>query len=303
MRALKNIKVSDILFLDIETVAGAPELTEDHPLWQAWLYKNRNSKEFDRKDFAEELPKSFEEKGALYAEFGQIVCITIGHVKEEEGLINVTSFYGEDEADILVRFFRALDKFKSSRSNARLCGHAIKVFDIPYIFKRAVICGVPLHDMVDTSDLKPWELNWITDTMDLFKSTSFAPTSLIALAAAFGLPNPKQDISGEETTATFYNGEVERVAQYCERDVVTTANVYMRLAYKPTVEKAQNGLDFKSIPILERVAKLGKYTKEEATTILEAYEKLKKVEEKEMAATIIKVSFTKSVEELYAEFA
>ena len=75
---LKNVQVEKILFLDIETV----------PQTYAFENLNEKSKElFEMKTrFMQKGEKTFQdlynERGGIYAEFGKIVCISVGFVNE-----------------------------------------------------------------------------------------------------------------------------------------------------------------------------------------------------------------------------
>lgn len=306
MKILKDINVEHILFFDIEVATLEETLTEDSPFYESWAYKVRNSKEFDKKNFNEDIIQSYSEKASLYGEFAQIVTISVGRVNLEEGIVTVKSFYKdsekgvETEADIINAFYKLLDGFKAKHGKVYLCGHAIQTYDIPMLWKRSLILGIVPHEMIDTSDTKPWLLTWLIDTLTLFKGDSFTPSSLLALTAAFGLESPKQDICGSETSATYFKGEVVRVAQYCERDVVAVANVLLKMLRLPTVEKKLSDLDFASVPLLEKIAKLGRYTKEEISKVLLQYNNLPD-EDKEIAATIIKVATKKTILELEQE--
>lgn len=307
IKALQNIDIDNILVVDIETANIEKELTEDSRYYQAWAYKMRHSKEADQKDYDDDLIKSFADKSPLYSEFSKIITISIGHIKPSEGIIKVTSFYEgcndkiKDEADIIRAFNNALDSFQVSRKKIMLCGHSAIAFDVPVIYKRSLILGIPPHPMVDTSVDKPWTVvDRIIDTKVLFQGTSFTPPSLISLAAAFGLENPKQDIAGHETSTAYYSGQIARVARYCERDVVTTANILLKMMGLPIVEKKMSELDFAGVPLLEKVAKLGKYTKEDARIVLDRYNTFSEYEQN-IASLIIQTSFNKTVEELKKE--
>jgi len=45
-----------------------------------------------------------------------------------------------------------------------------------------------------------------------------------------GIPSPKDDISGEEVTRVYWQERnLPRIVTYCQKDVETTAKVYLRL--------------------------------------------------------------------------
>jgi len=55
-------------------------------------------------------------------------------------------------------------------------------------------------------------------------------TSLRLLAYIMGIPSPKEDLDGSQIRSVYYEeGDIGRIAQYCELDVITTAQVFLRL--------------------------------------------------------------------------
>jgi hypothetical protein len=56
-------------------------------------------------------------------------------------------------------------------------------------------------------------------------------SSLNLLAHVFGIPSPKDDMDGSKVASTYYEeGNLERIAEYCRKDVITLARVYSRFA-------------------------------------------------------------------------
>ena len=54
-------------------------------------------------------------------------------------------------------------------------------------------------------------------------------TSLKLLAHILGIPSPKDDIDGSEVRNVFYNeGDIDRIATYCEKDTITVAQILLR---------------------------------------------------------------------------
>lgn len=99
---LAKIPLDKILFLDIETVPAAPDY---HSLPQQM--KALWNKKANLIGKPEELPEEVYEKAGIYAEFGKIVCISVGLFRSKEKAIEfrVKSFYGNDEKEILNSFF------------------------------------------------------------------------------------------------------------------------------------------------------------------------------------------------------
>ena len=67
--------------------------------------------------------------------------------------------------------------------------------------------------------------------MELWKFGDYKHfTSLKLLANILGIPSPKQDIDGSMVRQVFYEEkDLDRIVTYCELDVVTTAQVFLRL--------------------------------------------------------------------------
>jgi hypothetical protein len=67
--------------------------------------------------------------------------------------------------------------------------------------------------------------------MELWKFGDFKHyTSLKLLAHVLGIPSPKEDIDGSMVRDVYYEEKnLERIIHYCERDVVTVAQVFLRL--------------------------------------------------------------------------
>ena len=45
-----------------------------------------------------------------------------------------------------------------------------------------------------------------------------------------GIPTPKDDIDGSQVASVYYGGgDLPRIACYCEKDVITTARIFLKL--------------------------------------------------------------------------
>jgi hypothetical protein len=233
--------VESLLFFDIETVAKVPEIEEGTPLWDAFVYKMRYAEEAQRKDFNSYNVKAlYAEKAALYPEFGKIVAITIGKIVDGHK-VALYSFSGDDEANILTRFFKALTDQLATDPELVLCGVNLKFFDLRYCFIRAVVNQIePVKGHINLTGLKPWEVR-TCDITDVWKQTSMYNAPLIAIAECLGLPSPKSDIDGSMVSETYWKeGKtgLARITKYCEQDVFTTANIVMRLRFMPLLTLA-----------------------------------------------------------------
>lgn len=228
--------LTKILFLDIETVPQ--EYTwEGLDARTAKLFSDKTRFEQERNSkSAEEI---YAEKGGILAEFGKVICIGVGslHQTSEGNNLRVTSFQGDDEAEVLRRFVDLLDNHFNSEEHW-LCGHNGKEFDFPYIARRCVVHRIKLPRLLDIAGLKPWEVGHL-DTMNLWSfGDRKAYTSLALLTHILGIPTPKDDITGADVARVYYEEKgLERIATYCKKDVVATAQLYLRLTGRDPIRE------------------------------------------------------------------
>ena len=232
---LADIRPEDILFLDIETVPAVPEFDTLSPELQAL---------WDRKSklFREENQSAAEvyERAGIYSEFGKIICISVGLIKEKDPFfLRLKSFYGDNEKALLIQFSDMLGKFTASR-DAILCAHNGKEFDYPYIARRMIINGIIIPGILDNAGKKPWEVK-LLDTLELWKFGDYKSyTSLDLLAAILNIQSPKDDIDGSMVAGIYYNeNDISRIVRYCEKDVVAVARVLLRFMNLPLIDDAR----------------------------------------------------------------
>ena len=226
MRILRKQNIEDFLFFDIETAPSVPVLEKDTPLWDAWEYHCI-------KNGIEDVAGSYFKEAPLHGEFGRIACITIGAVRNGE--IIIKSFKDGDEKELLENFNSSVSKFATNKT--WLCGHVITGFDIPFVAKRCYVNGILPHILFDVAHLKPWELS-VMDTATLWKGTAFKMSTLISVCAALGVDSPKDDIDGGDVGKLFWEGGIDRITDYCEKDVVAVVNVVRKLRGEEALERA-----------------------------------------------------------------
>ena len=211
---IEKINLNNILFLDIETV---PEYHNyrglDNETQQLWEQKTQ----YQRKD--EVSAEDFYERAGIWAEFGKIVCISVGYfiIKGDIRNFRVTSFFGEEKQ--LLKDFSNLINNHFNQPQHVLCGHNAKEFDIPFLARRMIINQMPIPDKLNLFGKKPWEVQHL-DTMELWKFGDYKNfTSLDLLANVFEIPTPKDDIDGSQVARVYYDeNNVERIKDYCEKD-------------------------------------------------------------------------------------
>ncbi len=222
-----------ILFLDIETVPAVGDFKElpdrlQH-LWSDKVEKTR-ARMPDRYAENDSIGDIYMKDAAIFAEFGKVVCISVGYIYNMMGEqhFKLKSFYNDDEYVLLHEFASLLNNW--DKPDRTLCGHNIKEFDVPYVARRMLIKGIQLPNILNIAGKKPWEVQFL-DTLELWKFGDFKNfTSLNLLTAVFDIPTPKDDIDGSMVGSVYYEtGDLKRIATYCEKDVVATAQVFLKI--------------------------------------------------------------------------
>lgn len=244
---IDSIDIANVLFLDIETVsakAGYQNLSDDFK--ELWALKARQfTRQHEGETDEEELEQLYQGRAGIFAEFGKIVCISVGVVhrdKEDQRLrVRLKSFASENEAELLNDFSQLIFKFYNDPGKYFFCGHNIKEFDIPYICRRMVANQLPLPGVFNLFGKKPWETQHLLDTLELWKFGDRKHfTSLKLLAALLGFPSPKDDIDGSDVGRVYWQEQdLNRIAFYCEKDVLATIQLLLRFKRMPLLEEDQ----------------------------------------------------------------
>ncbi|WP_299900673.1 3'-5' exonuclease [uncultured Aquimarina sp.] len=232
---LHKINLEHILFLDIETV---PEQKNFDQLTDEMKYLWADKTKYQRKE--EFSPEEFYERAGIWAEFGKIVCISVGYFKfkGETRSFRTTSFYGE-EKQLLVDFKNLIESHFNTPHHL-LCAHNGKEFDFPYIARRMIIHNISLPYKLNLFGKKPWEVPHL-DTMDLWKFGDYKHyTSLKLLTNILGIPSPKDDIDGSQVRNVYYEeNDIDRILIYCEKDTVAVAQILLRLRQEELLEDSE----------------------------------------------------------------
>ncbi len=220
--------VNNILFLDIETVPQFPGYSSLPEDWkQLWDTKSNTLVKYHEGQTNETLYP----RAGIYAEFGKIICISCGVLQGtgDQQKIVLKSFSGDDEKLLLQQFSDMLNKWATGEQKF-LCAHNGKEFDFPYLCRRMIVHRLPVPTLLNISGKKPWEINHF-DTMELWKFGDFKSyTSLNLLAHTLGIQTPKDDIDGSMVWEVYWKEKnLPRIVTYCQKDVVTVAQVLLRM--------------------------------------------------------------------------
>ena len=205
-----------------EKLANFSEL--DDSAKQLWEQKTN----YQRKE--EFTPEEFYDRAGMWAEFGKIICISVGYFvfKDDVRSFRVTSFHGEEDA--ILNEFKTLLETHFNKAYHLLCAHNGKEFDFPYIARRMIINKIDIPFKLNLFGKKPWEVAHL-DTLELWKFGDYKTyTSLKLMTHVLGIPSPKDDIDGGEVRDVFYKeNDVDRIMRYCEKDTIAVAQIILRL--------------------------------------------------------------------------
>lgn len=242
----------DILFFDLETATGHADFSELSPILQDhWVRRARNGQEWRFVDGQTEEDHDpavlYAERAAIYPEFGRVVCASFGYYHPGEKVFKLTSVCSADEKAVLQQSFQILARHVREEATRErtatgwedvakirakpLCGHNIKQFDLPYLVRRGLIHGLELPTALQIRGQKPWDLAYLLDTYEDWRLTGRLSAPLELLTELLGLPSPKQALGGQYVTDAFWReNALERIAHYCEQDVLATAQIVRRLS-------------------------------------------------------------------------
>ncbi len=221
---LDKIKLRNVLFLDIETVPEVESFSQ-LSLEKQELFELKT--QYQRKD--EISAEDFYERAGIWAEFGKIVCISVGYFVNQDSQreFRVKSLYGEERE--LLESFKTLLEGHFNQSYHLLCAHNGKEFDFPYIARRMIIQRIQLPSKLNLFGKKPWEVAHL-DTLELWKFGDYKHyTSLKLLTNILGIPSPKEDIDGSDVARVYYEEKnLDKIVKYCERDTIVVAQLLLR---------------------------------------------------------------------------
>ncbi|MCU0440238.1 MAG: 3'-5' exonuclease [Raineya sp.] len=255
-------QITRSLFLDIETARNTKTYSElSEGMRKMWELKAQT---IEPKDGSMSPEEKYYDKAAIYAEFGRVICISCGFIYEKDGQMKfrAKSFYGDDEKVILQNFKDFLDPLTGSvdrdgrilgekKSFHYIVAHNGKEFDIPYMGRRYLIHQLQLPIMLNIRGKKPWEVPHILDTMELWKfgdGKNF--TKLELLCNLFDIPTPKDDIDGSQVGQVFWEEQnYERIAVYCEKDVLATAQLMLKYNFFPLIEEKHIHFEDKKVKV------------------------------------------------------
>lgn len=230
---LSKLKLEYILFLDIETVPEVEHFSDlSSEKQNLWAQKSQ----YQRKD--DFSPEEYYHRAGIWAEFGKIICISVGYFAPEETSrsFRITTISGKE--DSILKQFKSLLETHFNHPKHLLCAHNGKEFDFPYIARRMLIHNIKLPSKLNLFGKKPWEVPHL-DTLELWKFGDYKHyTSLKLMTNVLDIPSPKDDIDGSEIFSVYYNdNDIHRIIDYCQKDTLAVAQILLRLRGEALLEQ------------------------------------------------------------------
>lgn len=281
---IQNTNENEVLFFDIEVARRSKELLVDSLEYELFQKKTRDRKTGEYLEH-NELIKEYNTKASLTMNYGVIVAIGVGFIKDNS--VYIKSLKG-DESCIIKDFCQIAAKFKY------LCGSNIIGYDLPMITNygwRHFNMANLLPDRFITNGKKPWNMNNVIDLMDVYRGTHYANSSVEELCYHFNVHTPKTEMCGADVSDTYWEDGVDKIIEYVKGDVLSSVNIFRRMRGKDVFDSlVDRDIDEAILEekeeknILSKLISGENVTKKEVEAMLE---KLKASDNKEAAAPLI----------------
>jgi len=185
-------------------------------------------KKYEKMNWSEkytDINEAYIENAGIISTYGRIVCISFGFT-DNNGEKKISSFYGDDEQDIVNSFNNLLKKIETKSFN--LSGFRINHFDIPWILHKLHKYGIEPANIIYLYDKKPWDMR-ITDMSDDWKGKFAWAFSFDEMCYELGVQSPKDVINGSDVHKYYWSGRIEDVKTYCEKDVSSSIDTSLKI--------------------------------------------------------------------------
>ena len=173
----------------------------------------------------EDINEAYLENAGIVPTYGRIVCISFGFI-DNEGFSKISSYYGDNEEEIVTSFNNLLKKIETKSFN--LSGFRINHFDIPWVLHKLHKYGIEPANIIYLYDKKPWDVR-VTDMSDDWKGKFAWAFSFDEMCYELGVVSPKDIINGSDVHKYYWSGRVEDIKTYCEKDVSSSIDVSKKL--------------------------------------------------------------------------
>ena len=159
--------------------------------------------------------------------YHQVVTISAVIAKDDGSFLKVGTFNG-DEEEIITEFFEFINKKKP-----KLISFNGRSFDMPMLLVRALKYNISIPAYFDNTDKwnnyrSRYSEDYHLDLMDVLGGYgAVRGLKLDTLAQMSGLPG-KFDVHGDEVYKLYFDGEIRKIKEYCESDVLNTYWLWLK---------------------------------------------------------------------------
>jgi DNA polymerase elongation subunit (family B) len=152
---------------------------------------------------------------------GRIICIGVHWIELDKS----RAYCQPDERELLANFWNDMGQIRPQRY-VTFNG---KSFDFPYINIRSAILDVPIpRDIVLETRRYNTERHFdVREVMTNYER--YKKGNLEFFCEIFGVPSPKNGITGKTVGEYFKAGKLDEIAKYCLGDCKATAQLYLKL--------------------------------------------------------------------------
>jgi predicted PolB exonuclease-like 3'-5' exonuclease len=178
-----------------------------------------------------DFSKIWDDRAALYPEYGRIVAISFGFFassKENERPFKIFTFVNDNEKTLIENFFKFF-MLKFNTNTFKLVGGNIKFFDIPFILRKAITYGLAVPKYFYNPLAKPWEQNMF-DIIEYYRAnTTVGDATMDSICRVLGIESPKTLMDGSMVSKAYWEGEIDKIAGYCEKDTDAAKEVLLKM--------------------------------------------------------------------------
>lgn len=213
-----------LLVFDIETV---PDVRLGRKLMRHLIAGDATDAEVAKAMFDAQLEKTQGKSNFLKHNLHQVVAISVAYRNEKAFKVASLGTEASSEADLIRAFFDIIEKQKPTLVDWNGGG-----FDLPVLHFRSMLHGIQAFTYWNTGGDAKWE-NYQDryrgrhcDVMDVLGRFN-VKASLDEICIMLGFPG-KLDMDGSKVCDSYFGGEIKKIRDYCDHDVLSTYLVFLR---------------------------------------------------------------------------
>lgn len=158
-----------------------------------------------------------ERRFSLWGATGRVIVIGLHNPDSGQSRILAS----DDEAGILTEFWELIQAF-----GLQITFNG-KNFDFPFLKMRSAVLGVKPSVQLDCRRYSRQPHYDLREVLSQFENRR--PGGLDFYCSLFGIPSPKQGLSGDQVGEAYREGRLQEIADYCQADVEATGALYQRV--------------------------------------------------------------------------